>query len=93
MLPAFNAEGSKIAFIAERDGGRDIWAMNPDGTQQVRLTRDLSGAWEPRYSVDRELYAAIGYFTLAWNPDGSAIAYTHVGSGGTGQIAILSLTR
>jgi Tol biopolymer transport system component len=93
MIPTFNQDGSKIAFVAEREGGRDIWAMEPDGTRQVRLTRNLSGAWQPRYSVDRQLYAAIGYFMLAWSPAGTSIAYTHVGPGGTGQIGILALTR
>jgi Tol biopolymer transport system component len=93
MIPAFNPDGTKIAFVADRDGGRDIWAMNPDGSQQVRLSRDLSGAWKPRYNVDRELYAAIGYFTLAWSPDGGSLAFTQVGRAGTGQVAIFSLTR
>jgi len=92
MIPAFNPDGSKIAFIAER-GGRDIWVMNPDGTGQVRVTRNLSGAWQPRFDVDSELYAAIGYFTLAWSPDGTSIAYTHVDRSGKGQIAILPLAR
>ncbi len=93
MIPAFNADGNKIAFVAEREGGRDIWVMDPDGSRQTRVTRNLSGAWQPRFSVDRELYAAIGYFTVAWSPDGRSLAYTHVGRDGMGQIAILSLAR
>jgi TolB protein len=93
MIPAFSTDGSKIAFVADRDGGRDIWVMNPDGSGQVRVTRNLSGAWRPRFDVDRELYAAIGYFTVSWHPDGRSLAYTHVGRNGTGQIAILPLTH
>ncbi len=93
MIPAFNPDGTKIAFIADRDGGRDIWAMNPDGSNQVRLSRDLSGAWNPKYDIDREFYAAIGYFILAWSPDGSSLAFTQVGRSGTGQIAIFPLTH
>jgi Tol biopolymer transport system component len=67
--------------------------MDPDGSRQLRVTRNLSGAWRPRFSVDRQLYSAIGYFTLAWSPDGGSLAYTQVGRDGTGQIAIVSLAR
>ena len=42
---------AKIAFGSARDGNREIYIMNPDGTQQTNLTRhkadDVSPAWSP----------------------------------------------
>ena len=44
-------ETPKIAFTSSRDGNRDIYLMNPDGTQQVKITnhraRDGMPAWSP----------------------------------------------
>ena len=44
-------ETPKIAFTSFRDGNRDIYLMNPDGTQQVKITnhpaRDTSPVWSP----------------------------------------------
>ena len=54
---------AKIAFGSARDGNREIYIMNPDGTQQVNLTRhkadDVSPAWSPTgeqilFASDRE---------------------------------------
>jgi Tol biopolymer transport system component len=40
-----------IAFVSTRDGSSEIYAMNPDGTEQRRLTvnaaEDVSPAWSP----------------------------------------------
>ena len=42
---------AKIAFASNRDGNWEIYLMNPDGSQQERLTqnsaRDLSPVWSP----------------------------------------------
>ena len=42
---------AKIAFTSARDGNREIYLMNPDGSDPVNLTRhradDLSPAWSP----------------------------------------------
>ena len=42
---------AKIAFASNRDGNWEIYLMNPDGSQQKRLTqnsaRDLSPVWSP----------------------------------------------
>ena len=60
----------KIAFVSYKDGNAEIYAMNPDATQQVRLTSnsadDDSPAWSPdgtkiaffsrRDGFDKELY-------------------------------------
>jgi Tol biopolymer transport system component len=45
------AELPKIAFVSDRDGDHDIYLMNLDGTDQVRLSDnpedDLYPAWSP----------------------------------------------
>lgn len=42
---------SKILFTSGRDGNREIYIMNPDGSEQVRLTdhpgNDLRAVWSP----------------------------------------------
>ncbi len=44
-------ETPKIAFTSFREGNRDIYLMNPDGTQQVKITNhranDGMPAWSP----------------------------------------------
>ena len=54
---------AKVAFGSARDGNREIYIMNPDGTQQTNLTRhkadDVSPAWSPTgeqilFASDRE---------------------------------------
>ncbi len=41
----------KILFTSARDGNREVYMMNPDGSEQVRLTQhpanDLSAVWSP----------------------------------------------
>ncbi len=42
---------SKILFTSTRDGNREVYSMNPDGSEQVNLTRhpadDLQAVWSP----------------------------------------------
>ena len=43
--------GAKIVFASNRDGNSEIYIMNPDGSEQVNLTRhrahDFSPVWSP----------------------------------------------
>ena len=69
---------SKILFTSGRDGNREIYIMNPDGSEQVRLTQyegnDLNAVWSPTgeqilFVSDREGKRDL----YLMNPDGSNI--------------------
>jgi len=50
----FSPDGQKIAYVSSRaDGKGDIWLMNPDGSQKIRLTqRDDTYDYFPSWSPD-----------------------------------------
>ena len=50
--PAWSNDGSKIVFMSERDGNREIYVMNADGSNQRRLTDHPSADWSPDWSPD-----------------------------------------
>ncbi len=45
--PAWSSDGSKIAFISDRDGNRQIYVMNADGSNQTRLSNNLASDSNP----------------------------------------------
>ncbi len=48
-LPTWSPDGSRIAFVSDRDGNDEIYVMNADGTGPVNLinnpTSDGTPAW------------------------------------------------
>jgi hypothetical protein len=50
--PAWSPDGTKIAFVSERDGNDEIYVMNADGTGQVNVTNDPAFEVEPAWSPD-----------------------------------------
>ena len=50
--PTFSPDGKWITFFAYRDGGYDIWAVAPDGTNQHKLTWGPFDDREPIWSHD-----------------------------------------
>ena len=64
--PAWSPDGSRIAFVSDRDDNAEIYVMNADGSGLVRLTDQLAdvGVWN-----------IIPSWLLAWSPDGSRIAF------------------
>jgi len=60
--PAWSPDGSKLAFVSNRDGAFEIYAMEADGTNQTRLT----------YSTGVLAEA----LCPSWTPDGSGIVFT-----------------
>jgi Tol biopolymer transport system component len=50
--PAFSPDGTRIAFTSNRDGDNDIYVMDADGTNQVRLTDNATRDARPAFSPD-----------------------------------------
>jgi len=50
--PAWSPNGTKLAFISERDENWEIYIMNADGTGQIRLTEDPEHDDSPSWSPD-----------------------------------------
>lgn len=56
----FSKDGKKLAYVSSKaDGKGDIWIMNPDGSQKIRLT---------------EMNETYDYFS-SWSPDGKYIVF------------------
>ena len=56
--PAFSPDGTRIAFVSDRDGGdREIYVMDADGSNQTRITSNTGDDMDP-----------------AWSPDGTRLA-------------------
>jgi hypothetical protein len=51
LEPAWSPDGSKIAFRSDRDGTSQIYVVNADGSNQIRLT-DTGGNFRPVWSPD-----------------------------------------
>jgi Tol biopolymer transport system component len=56
----YSPDGSRIAFVSDREGSREIWVCNADGSQPTKVTA-LTGEYtdSPR-----------------WSPDGHRLAFT-----------------
>ncbi len=50
--PSWSPDGSKIVFYSERHGNAEIYVMNADGSDVVRLTDDPANEGYPAFSPD-----------------------------------------
>jgi TolB protein len=80
--PAWSPDGSKIAFTSRRDGRSEIYVMNADGSNPVRLTYDTlddgSPAWSPdgtkiAFSRYRNLTGYGSYDVFVMDADGTNV--------------------
>jgi Tol biopolymer transport system component len=75
--PAWSPDGSRIAFISERDGRRRLYVMNADGTGAIALTNhDGDDRLPPGCcGLDDNVFARD-----AWSSDGKRIAFERFAS-------------
>ncbi len=52
MSPKISPDGSKIAYLSNRDGNQEVYVMNLDGSNNKRLTRNDITEWDPAWSTD-----------------------------------------
>src|SRR6267143_1223485 len=50
--PAFSPDGSRIAYVSQRDGNAEIYVMNADGTGAARVTNDPQPDGRPAFTSD-----------------------------------------
>ena len=55
--PAWSPDGKRIAFESQRDGNREIYLMDPDGGNVVRLTFNPAADQWPEWSPDGRRFA------------------------------------
>ncbi len=64
--PVWSPDGTRIAFVKESEGHRNIYVMNADGTGQTNLTPGPVTTGQANEGTNP-----------TWSPDGSRIAYTN----------------
>ena len=76
QAPVWSPGGGRIAFLSKRDGGKEVYVVNADGSGQRRLTRDArypaTPAWSPdgrKIAFEGGPYASSGVYVV--NADGS----------------------
>jgi len=50
--PAFSPDGSRVAFVSQRDGNAEIYVMNADGTGTTRVSNDPQPDGRPSFMPD-----------------------------------------
>ena len=57
--PSWSPDGRRIAFVRNTDTRADIYVVNADGTERVRLTNHPRSETSPVWSPDREPTGAL----------------------------------
>ncbi len=84
IQPAVSPDGSKIAFISDRDGLSNIWVMNIDGSNLKQISKEKQNIiHSPKWSPDGEYIAAMkGIMSSRSIPAGEIWLYHRSGGAG-----------
>ncbi|HRH40753.1 MAG TPA: amidohydrolase family protein [Pyrinomonadaceae bacterium] len=84
IQPAISPDGTKIAFISDRDGISNIWTMNIDGTNLKQISKEKQNIiHSPKWSPDGEyIVATKGIMSSRSIPAGEIWMYHRSGGGG-----------
>jgi Tol biopolymer transport system component len=52
LVTSWSPDGSRLAFSSDQDGNSEIYLMNPDGSNVVRLTDNPASDTQPAWSPD-----------------------------------------
>lgn len=87
IQPRFSPDGSKIAFISDREGGDNIWIMNADGSERHSVSKeDFRLLNNPTWSADGRFIAARKHFTTSRSAGTGEIWLYHVNGGAGVQL-------
>ena len=62
-MPAWSPDGTKIAFVSERGGNKELYTMNANGRDQIKI-------------VNTGPFVIVEDSCPTWSPDGKYIAFT-----------------
>ena len=79
---ALSPDGSKIAYVVEKDRSSDLQVMNLDGSHNKNLTGNNKGFWNPTWSPDGESIVTVSRDTPKQNLELVRVA----ANGAAGQV-------
>src|SRR5215216_122664 len=83
--PRFSPDGKWIAFTSDRDGGDNIWVMDPDGKNRRQVTKETQRLLNtPDWTPDGQYLLARKHFVDTRSLGAGEIWMYHVNGGGKG---------
>ena len=85
VQPRFSPDGKWIAFTSDRDGGDNIWVMDPDGKNRRQVTKETSRLLNtPTWTPDGQYVLARKHFVDTRSLGAGEIWMYHINGGGKG---------